>query len=96
MLDDTIYESVIGCLQGAKCSPLLWRIDLNDLLHKLEIMNQIRVSSFADDIFLIVYANNRAELDNLLRLAMNKIKVNEIDINYAEEIRTRNRTFFCL
>jgi hypothetical protein len=45
-----MYESNIGCPQGGRASPFLWRIGMNSLLKKMEKVNGIKAIAYADDL----------------------------------------------
>lgn len=70
VLNDIMYQSSVGCPQGARCSPLLWRIGLNKLLIDLGEIENLKVTAFADDLLLIVKSNNEEDLLNQLRKTM--------------------------
>lgn len=70
ILDKIKYQSKTGTPQGGRCSPLIWRIGLNDLLKKLSSMRNIKITAYADDTSLIIYSNSESGFKMKLKSAI--------------------------
>ena len=69
LFENETYSSTRGCPQGGKASPALWKIGLNDLLRKIEKLQNTKVIAFADDLAALLCSDNKREL---------QIRVNEL------------------
>lgn len=66
-------KSEIGCPQGGRASPGLWRIGMNDMLVNLT-KNKILNVAFADDLALIIKANTLKRITKKFGDAINIIE----------------------
>lgn len=62
-----------GTPQGGRASPLLYRIGSNDQLTKLNAVNGIRTTSFADGTAIVMSGDTARELESKVRAAIGAV-----------------------
>ena len=69
----TIYHHTQGkgCPQGGILSPILWNIGVNSLLVELKEIPHIKVFAFADDISVVLSANQIQQIESSIHLVLN-------------------------
>ena len=60
------YKSSRGCPQGGKASPSLWTIGMNDLLTRLNELENSEIVAFADDLAVLISSNSKIEIQSQL------------------------------
>lgn len=73
-LNNQNYKSERGLPQGGKASPTLWNIALNDLLNSIDKMLNVKAFAYADDIALVINADNQNELNQILKNVFSQIE----------------------
>ncbi|XP_052751319.1 uncharacterized protein LOC128200797 [Galleria mellonella] len=61
-----------GCIQGSVCGPILWNVQLNQVLEASQY-GGVHIQAFADDILLIAQGYTGEEVERNLNKALSKI-----------------------
>lgn len=77
---DVVWKKVErGCPQGSVSGPVIWNLCMDDLLQKL-MDNDYDIVAYADDLLILIQADNRAELER------NAISAMELVVDWGEDV----------
>lgn len=73
IFNNKIIETKRGTPQGGKESPSLWKIGMNDLLKKLGNVKRVHTVAYADDIGMLIFGDNKAEIQEKINVTINLV-----------------------
>jgi len=68
--DEVAKEMTKGCPQGSIIGPLAWNWCMDELLDKLEILEGVTATAYADDLALIICENSRVKIEETAHAAI--------------------------